>query len=236
MVMEREYGRDKMRRFLRHNLDQYLRGRALERENEQPLFQAQHQSYIHYNKGSLAFYALRDYIGEEKLNAALAAFVKEKGFQEPPYTTSVELLGYLRKATPADLQYLVTDLFEKITLYDLRTRDVKTQKLANGKWRVTFTVEAKKYQADGQGRETEVPIQGDRIDVGVFGASKSRDKKALGPVLHLEKRAITSPTTTITLEVDAEPSRAGIDPYNKLIDRQPDDNAEKAEPGGKAGA
>ena len=42
--------------------------------------------------------------------------------------------------------------------------------------------------------------------------------------LFLEKRRITLPVTEFQITVDSEPSRAGIDPYNKLIDRAPNDN------------
>ena len=81
MVMEREYGPDQMKRFLKYELDNYLQGRAFERKKELPLLEVENQPYIHYRKGSLAMYALRDYIGEETLNAALA---RVPGGQEIP--------------------------------------------------------------------------------------------------------------------------------------------------------
>src|SRR3546814_9441661 len=60
MVMEYEYGSRKMRKFLRHELDTYLMSRATERVRELPLALNENQQYIHYNKGSVVFYALRD--------------------------------------------------------------------------------------------------------------------------------------------------------------------------------
>jgi len=56
------------------------------------------QGYIHYQKGSLVFYAMSDYIGEKKLNNALKEYVEKVKFQEPPYTTSLEMVDYIRKA------------------------------------------------------------------------------------------------------------------------------------------
>jgi ABC-2 type transport system permease protein len=35
---------------------------------------------------------------------------------------------------------------------------------------------------------------------------------------------MTQEHSTYTVVVDSRPTRAGIDPYNKLIDRNPDDN------------
>ena len=45
-------------------------------------------------------------------------------------------------------------------------------------------------------------------------------------VLLLEKRRIQSGEMTFELVVDEAPSHVGIDPYNKLIDRNSDDNLE----------
>ena len=96
MVMEKEYGRAKMRRFLKHELDSYLSGRGGETVEELPLYRVENQPYIHYRKGSLVFYRLREEIGEAALNRALKKFLHDKGYQQPPYTTSVELLDYIR--------------------------------------------------------------------------------------------------------------------------------------------
>lgn len=43
-------------------------------------------------------------------------------------------------------------------------------------------------------------------------------------MLYLAKRAVPDGDSRITLTVDSEPFEAGIDPYNKLIDRVADDN------------
>lgn len=226
MVMEREYGPDQMRKFLRYDLDGYLRGRGTERENEEPLLRVQNQPYIHYQKGALAFYALRDHIGEAKLNAALARFLRDKAFQEPPYTTALELMPYLKQATPPQLHYLLTDLFETITLHDNQVQSAKAIKRGPNRYQVTLTVQAKKLRADGTGKETPTPL-GDAIDIGVF--AKPEAGQELGKPLFLEKRTLTQPTTTLTLEVTGEPAKAGIDPYHKLIDRVPEDNVKAVE-------
>jgi ABC-2 type transport system permease protein len=59
----------------------------------------------------------------------------------------------------------------------------------------------------------------DQIDVGVFTGTKEH----LNP-LYLKKQHFTQNTTTIEVEVSEPPTYAGIDPYNKLIDRNPEDN------------
>ncbi|KAG1605843.1 hypothetical protein G6F46_013425 [Rhizopus delemar] len=79
MVMEQEYGRQHMRQFLKRELDGYLSGRGGEAIEEQPLERVENQQYIHYQKGSLVFYRLREEIGEQALNRALKRFLQDKG-------------------------------------------------------------------------------------------------------------------------------------------------------------
>jgi len=43
-------------------------------------------------------------------------------------------------------------------------------------------------------------------------------------VLYLRKHRITDQETTLEIVVDEAPFEAGIDPYNKLIDRASGDN------------
>jgi ABC-2 type transport system permease protein len=155
-------------------------------------------------------------VGEEKLNRAIAEYVKAVKFQMPPYTTTVDFLSYIRPIAPPNV---VRDLFESITLYENRATEATVTKRGN-QWVVKMTVEAKKFRSDGGGRETAVPLD-DWIDVGVLAGKD---------VIAVEKRRITQPVSTIELVVNKEPTKAGIDPLNKLIDRNPDDNV--AEIGG----
>ncbi len=225
MVMEKEYGPEKMRRFLKHELDNYLRNRAGELVEEMPILLVENQQYIHYRKGSLVMYALRDYIGEESLNRALAAYTEAVKFQLPPYTNSLEFFDYLKQEVPAEQASLLADLFEHITLYENQVEDASYAERADGKYVVTVAAKTRKVHADGQGVETEVPID-DWIDVGVFG-EKEANGRTEQTVLFLEKRHVTEADVTFELVVDEKPVRAGIDPYNKLVDRNSDDNVKK---------
>jgi aminopeptidase N len=215
MVMKHKYGDAKMKRFLKYELDMYLIGRGTERRAEQPLYRNENQAYIHYRKGSLAMYELQDAIGEDNVNKALASFLKKVAFQQPPYTTSRELLAEFRAVTPPDYQYLIADLFENITLFENRAIEASARDVGNGEWEVTLKAAAKKLQADGSGAQHEVPMD-DWVDIGVLDAG---DK-----TLFLEKRKVRSGEWTYTVRVKGRPAKAGIDPVNKLIDRSPDDN------------
>lgn len=222
MVMEKEYGPEAMKKFLKYEMDRYLQGRSGEAKKEVPLYLCENQQYIHYNKGSVVMYALKDYIGEDSLNHALSRYIKKVAFQEPPYTNSIEFLNEIKKSTPDSLRQVVVDLFEKITLFENNLKTLSFQKQNNGKYKVNLLVQAKKFQADSIGKQKEIAIN-DWIDIGVFRTIEKNGKKE-EKVLWMKKVKITKSEQKIEIWVDEEPESAGIDPYNKLIDRNPDDN------------
>jgi ABC-2 type transport system permease protein len=239
-VLEKEYGVHQMRRFLKDALDSYLVGRTGEVREEMPLIYNENQQYIHYNKGSLVFYALSDYIGEDRLNAALSDYIDDVAFQEPPYTTSLELLEYLEEATPDSMKYLITDMFETITLYDNRVEEAYFTEIDSTTYNVDLTLQAAKYRAgetgeriykneagdslavevEGRRRPVESLPLNDWIEVGVFGVDDDGNET----VLYLEKRKFTEILNDFTISVDEKPVSVGIDPFNKLIDTNSNDN------------
>lgn len=231
MVMEKEYGREKMRKFLKYELDRYLQGRGGELLEELPLALNENQQYIHYNKGSLAMVALRDAIGEEKVNAALARLIEEKGFKGPPFPVSRDAIALFREVAGPEHQGLIDDLFERITLFDNRVEEAKVSPTADGKYKVELAVSAKKVYADGGGAESETPMD-QWVEVGVFAKKAGARDKFDETVLFLEKKRLTSGKASFEILVDAEPSEVGIDPYNKLIDRNSDDNRKRVERAG----
>jgi hypothetical protein len=215
MVLKQKYGDAKMHRFLKYELDRYLLGRGTEQKQEQPLVRADGAAYVHYQKGALALYQLQDAIGEAAMNDALAAFVKRWRFAGPPYPRSVDLLQEFRRVTPPAQQPLIADLFEAITLYDVRAIEARAVKRPDGRQEVEVRVAARKLHADGAGNETEVPFD-TAVDIGVLDAK--------GDVLKIEKHVLRSGENRVTLVVDGEPARAGVDPLGKLIDRDAGDN------------
>jgi ABC-2 type transport system permease protein len=220
-VMEKRFGREAAQKFLRRELDEYLRGRGAEEKKEVPLLFVENQPYIHYRKASLAFYALRDYIGEPAMNTALRAFLQKWALKGPPYPTARDLYAELGRVTPDSLKYVLKDLFEDITFYENKADTAMATKRTDGSYDVRLVLRSKKLKGDSIGNTTEVPIA-DYVDVGVFGERVPGQK--LGAPLLVKKVRLTQPVTVVNWTVAKEPVRAGIDPYNKLIDRTPEDN------------
>ncbi|MFK2877650.1 ABC transporter permease/M1 family aminopeptidase [Rhodanobacter hydrolyticus] len=221
MVMKQRYGADQMRKFLKYELDRYLAGRSTDKVAEEPLAKVENEQYIHYNKGSVIFYALQDYVGEDRLDAVLKQFLLDKGFQQPPYTTSKEFMNALSAGLGPQWQPLLDDFFWKITLFDDRMLSATAKELPDGRYEVTMEVHAGMVHADGKGKEAsaapDIPI-----DIGVFAASPGGGKD--GRPLYLKKRMLPDGDSTVTVTVDGKPAMAGIDPYNELVDKVPDDN------------
>ena len=245
-VLEHQHGKPKMRKFLKDALDGYLMQRTFETKREKPLMYNDGQGYIRYQKGSLVLYALSDYIGEEKLNGALKKYVEKVQFQEPPYTTSIEMVNYIREVTPDSLQYVIKDMFETITLYKNRIVAVESTELENGTYQVDIEFEVSKYRNDEKGKKfygekvgdtlsyktdkmsspiLSLPLA-DYIDIGVF-SKEEVDGKKKEKQLYFQKHKITQIHNKITLIVNEKPIEVGVDPYNKLIDTKSDDNRRK---------
>jgi hypothetical protein len=236
MVMQQKYGKDYMRRVLRHFLDTYLRGRSTETRHEPPLSRVQREAYVWYDKGGQVMYTLADYIGEDKVDLALHNFLMQYRYANATnqvdmsdstrgaraidlrYPDTRLLVDALRAQTPADLQYLIDDGFDRVVLYDNKALSATSRRLPSGKYEVTLEVQARKVQVDSAGVESPMPLA-DYIDIGVFKGTTDDPHS-----LYMNRVKMTQERQRFTIVVDERPTRAGIDPYNKLIDRNGEDN------------
>lgn len=224
MVMEEEYGPHLMRRFLKYELDNYLSNRGNEAVAEKPLYRVENQPYIHYRKGSLVMYALQDYLGKERVNEALASFIKGYAYQYQPYPNAINLIDEFKAVSENEQEYqLIKDLFERIIIWDLEMQNIEVTERADGLFDVALSIEAAKLESDGLGQETERELYMP-IDIGIFSASPDSTGFDAEQVIYLSKEMIISGSAILHLTVDQRPTHAGIDPYNKLIDRNAEDN------------
>ena len=138
-----------------------------------PLLEVEDQPHIAYGKGAVAMYTLREQHWRRAVNTALRRFLEKHRDGGPPYPTSLDLVRELRAVTPDSLQYLLTDLFETVTLWDVKTeRAVVARTARRRSTEVTLDVVAKKMRADSVGHETETPMD-DFVEIGVFAPGKA---------------------------------------------------------------
>jgi ABC-2 type transport system permease protein len=201
-VVEETLGPEHLQRYVRFmRLNGATRPRAA-----RPLLRAT-DSYAFSRGGPFALYAMREYIGKERVDDALRRLFEKHRLGTPPLPTSMDLYRELQAVTPDQFQYLLQDLFERNTFWELKTERATAQQTAAGNWQVTLDVRARKVVVNEAGVETEVPMV-DWLEVGVFNEGEPS----------LEKFRIHSGTQTITVTVPQKPARAGIDPRHLLSD------------------
>ena len=225
MVMEKEYGRDIMRKFMKHEMNSYLSARGSQTRKERALREVSaSQGYVHYNKGSVVMYHLKEMIGEDKINQALRSLVDRFAYKSHPYPTSQDLINALKESTPVDQRYLIDDLFYKIVLFENRTLNTTYKPVDDGRYEVTIDVECRKFEADDDGKQSEVAIN-DWIEIGAF-AEPDGDNE-YGETLYRKRVKIRDNQGQYTFIVDQVPALAGVDPFLLLIDRLPEDNLKR---------
>jgi ABC-2 type transport system permease protein len=212
-IVGAHYGREQLERLLGAMRASYLSPRA---RAGLPLLRA-NDRFLYYRKGPLALYAVREYVGAERVDAALRRLFERHGSRQPPLPTTLDLYRELQAVTPDELRYLLADLFEANTYWELATRRVEAERTGTGEWRVTLDVRARKVVVDEAGVETEVPMD-DLVELGVFAAAGD------GVPPYLRMHRVRSGEQRITVTVPGEPARAGLDPRNLLIDVEPGDN------------
>ena len=208
-VVEETLGPEHLRRYLLSMREGFSPPRT---RAAPPLLRAT-DSFSYARKGPFALYAMREYIGKDRVDDALRSLLKKHGSGVPPLPTSLDLYRELQAVTPDSYQYLLRDLFEKNTFWELATERATAKQTSADAWQVTLDVRARKVVVDEAGIETEVPMD-DWVEVGVFGEGEP----------YMEKHRIRSGQQTITVTVPRKPTRAGIDPENLLIDLDTENN------------
>ncbi|HEY0107513.1 MAG TPA: M1 family aminopeptidase, partial [Rhizomicrobium sp.] len=223
LVMEHLYGPEHVRKFLKEELDSYLRNRGSEEVEELPLDRVENQAYIHYRKGAVIMYRLKEAVGEAAVDRALRRMLQLYAFKSAPYPNTRDFLRVLREEAGPKYDGLIADLFDKITLYDLKAQSATWTKRHDGRYDVTLSVSAHKYYANGAGKQTEARMD-EPVDIGLFTQSPADATFAKDKILTLGPMRVVSGTQVFHLVTAAPPKFAGIDPYNEWIDRDSDDN------------
>ena len=151
-----------------------------------PLALNENQDYIHYRKGSVVMYALKDYIGEDVVDRTLARYDREKAFQQPPYTVTTEFLDDLRQEADPRWGPLIDDLFTKITVFDNRVTEATATKRTDGKYDVTSRCMRRKPMRTAKARR-RLQRSTPRSRSGVFARAPD-GKEAHQKIPLLEKR------------------------------------------------
>ncbi|HUP60117.1 MAG TPA: M1 family aminopeptidase [Thermoanaerobaculia bacterium] len=215
MVLERMRGRGEVLRLREYELDRYLAGRSAETDAEPPLYKATRQSYIYYSKGALALYAIRERIGEERLNRALRDLLAEYRDRGGRATTH-DLLKHLHRVAGPENARLIDEWMKEIVLYDFTIASAEAKQRADGRYDVTIGIEASKRYADGQGNEKPVAFR-EPVEIGAYTRESETPVHLASPVLH-EGRNV------VTFTLARPPAYVSVDPNLLHIDTKRADN------------
>lgn len=226
VMAEKRYGKNNIKSILQDQIWVYLFVRPRLEHKEHPLIKA-NEWFEWGGKAGLVLYGLRDLIGEDSMNAALRDFRNAYAFKtDPPFAGANNLYEYLQKHVPDSLQYYLTDTWQKITLYDNKVIDAKAESTGkNDEYKVTINVDVGKVWIDDKGNDVVAKSMNDYMDIGIFAAdSKNKEGRTQTNPLYMSKYKFTAGQHSLQIIVRGKPVRVGIDPYAKLIDRQPNDN------------
>lgn len=219
VVMEKIYGKRAVFQLSETAKQQYFVGRSYSQNPEQPLYLEQGEGYILYGKSYVIMLALKELIGEEKVNGVLKTLIDRHESTFEATLTSLEFLEELYKVTPAEYHSLIDDWFKKITSYDLSVLNADYKK-ENGLFTIEIDIEALKFEhIDGLAKQINMD---EPIQIGAFSRhpSNASDEE----ILYLESHTITEGTSTIKITVDKLPRYVAIDPYGTRLDMIRNDN------------
>lgn len=210
-VMESYYGKEKMKKFIRSELQSYLVSRGKGSFDEQPLktvYSFEQSNY--YNKGAVVLYALNDILGENRVLKSMKYMVEQYAFKSAPFPTTEDFITHLKANSPHSLHYFITDCLEKITFYkyDVKFCNYNRKRLD---YFVDLKLDASKLYSDGQGKETKAKMN-DFIDIGIY------DSK--GEEIYMERHRVKDGENLIKLKLKRKPSEIILDPYYKLISKE----------------
>jgi len=221
VVMEKMYGKSAIWELSRNANNRYFSGRAYETDQEPPLYKVDGQGYLSYGKNYTVMLALKELIGEEKVNQVIKAMIAKHRDQVELNATSIEFIEELYKVSPMEYHVLIDDWFKRIVTYDLVLDDASYKKLGNGKFEVTLKLQAKRYKQKESGEDIEISID-EPIQIGAFTAHPSKVKP--DDILYLKPHQINKTTAEVVLVLDELPTHIGIDPFGTRSDENFHDN------------
>jgi ABC-2 type transport system permease protein len=184
--------------------------------------------YLSYRRGPFALYTLSEYVGEEKVNRALRNLLENHLPKNAQLATTLDLYAELKAVTPDSLQYLLHDLFEVNTYWELAVENVDAKQSHDGNWQITIDLKSRKVAHDSAGVQCIIPLN-DWIEIGAYRDTNDRKHETL----YEKKHYIHSERETILITLPHKPDRVYVDPNRLLIDLDFEDNVSIIDDGSK---
>lgn len=220
VVLEKMYGKAMANKLSASTINKYFSGRSYASEIEPALYLSNHQAYLGYSKGAIIMSAIKELIGEKTLNNVLKKLVND--YKNKSIATTLNLLEELYKITPKKDHKLLEDWMKRVVTYDLKIINSVCRKIVDGKYELTVTINAKRFETNLTGEEVEINID-EPIYVGIFKKHPNLINKD-NDVIYLKPHQINKKEMKIKIITAIEPSYIAIDPYNNRLDKNLSDN------------
>lgn len=211
-VLEKMYSKEMVGEFLKNEQQRYLISRTGGNFNEPPLATVANETYIYYNKGSIIFYALSEYIGTKEFNAFLSGYLKRYQYSAKPSPTTIEFINELRNSVPDNFKYIVTEWLEKVTLYDFDMGNATYKRNEDLEYNVKFDITATKFQKD---EATQIE---EEVSMNEYFPIEIKDSK--GKIIFSELVQLKNGEQTISLLLNRKPHTISIDPLNIIVHKK----------------
>jgi ABC-type transport system involved in multi-copper enzyme maturation permease subunit len=225
VIMDKLYGKKAIYQLSENANRIYFTGRAWSTEPEPPLYLVMGQSYISYGKNFNVMIALRDLIGEDKVNQVLRTIVDRYKDDVEFTATSLEFLDELYKVTSREHHVLIDDWFKRVITYDLAVNEISNRTQDNGKFEISMTLKAQRFETLANGESKQINIS-EPIQIGFFDKHPSEIGND-GGTIYLQAHEISKDGQEIKVILDRLPTYVSIDPFGTRVDENLYDNTSR---------
>ena len=209
-IYERYFGPEKALNFLALQRKRYLEGRTQETGEEMPLYLVKpEQEYIAYGKGAMALNSLRYYVGEDKLNNLLKAFLEKYKFRTDSYPTTVGLITDLKKSISPDFHYIISDMMETITFFDNKITGLR--EMSGNKLELTIDIKKLDHTL-----KNEMEVHRIFIEIGQYNQE--------GQLIGIEQYRVSSGVNKVIISPKPDVKSVSLDPLLHFIELEIEDN------------
>ena len=161
-------------------------------------------------------YAVKELLGEKKLNSILNQLITGHGNPKPKATATDLVNAILKEALPKHKKF-ITDCFNQVVTYDIGIKVLSCNLLKNGKYKVDLEVDAERL-SDGS---KQLPAL--EIDLACFDQLET-DWEADTKAIYAQKIQVKQRKTKLSIIVGRKPKTIAIDPYGYVLDADKSDH------------
>lgn len=233
VVTEKRFGKCYLRPYHVKDSQLYFAYRSAMGEKEMPLLECAEQPFVHYQKGGLAMYRLKEVLGEAHVARALRELVLRHGYplQKP---TATDLIDALKRSANAAQARLIDELFGKVVVFDNNIKILSHKSLPNNKQLLTLEINIRKTD-ETSGKPVPM-VPDDAMDVAVFKGEvfpasgvpasgvPASGAPATGAPIYLQRHHFSKARSVVGIVVPRGPVTVMLDPLSYMLDMSDQNN------------